>query len=130
MNEDDLTSSLCALTIVDNTVDSVHLTVDTGLLSQEVVCDAGIARRRKLNAFLEECNVMPLNQKRMLPWEEASERTRERCVARTSEIITAVLNTVSVDCSTKSVFDICCVRNRHNNTSFRKCLPRGFGGSL
>ena len=67
MNEDDLTSSLCALTTVDNTVDSSHLTVDTGLLSQEVVCDAGIAHRRKLNAFLEECNVMPLNQKRMLP---------------------------------------------------------------
>ena len=37
---------------------------------------------------------MPLNQKPMLPWEEASERTRERYVARTSEIITAVLNTV------------------------------------
>ena len=31
----------------------------------------------------------------MLPWEEASERTRERYVAHTSEIITAVLNTVS-----------------------------------
>ena len=31
----------------------------------------------------------------MFPWEEASERTRERYVARTSEIITAVLNTVS-----------------------------------
>ena len=95
MNEDDLSSSLCALTTVDNTVDSVHLTVDTGSSSEEAVCDAHIARRRKLNAFLEECNVMPLNQKPMLPWEEASERTRERYVARTSEIITAVLNTVS-----------------------------------
>ena len=38
---------------------------------------------------------MPLNQKPMRPWEEASERTRERYVARTSEIILAVLNTVS-----------------------------------
>ena len=38
---------------------------------------------------------MLLNQKPMLSWEEASERTRERYVARTSEIITAVLNTVS-----------------------------------
>ena len=75
--------------------DSVHLTVDTGSSSEEAVCDARIARRRKLNAFLEECNVMPLNQKPMLPWEEASERTRERYVARTSEIRTAVLNTVS-----------------------------------
>ena len=65
MNEDDLTSSLCALTTVDNTVDSGHLTVDTGSSSEEVVCDARIARRRKLNAFLEDCNVMPLNQKPM-----------------------------------------------------------------
>ena len=38
---------------------------------------------------------MPLNQKLMLPWEEASERARERYVPRTSEIITAVLDTVS-----------------------------------
>ena len=76
---DSLTSSLCALTTVDNTVDSVHLTVDTGSSSEEAVCDARIARRRKLNAFLEECDV---------------------------------------------------IRNRHNNTSFGKHLPRGFGGSL
>ena len=95
MNEDDLSRSFCALTTVDNTVDSVIITVDTGSSSEEAVCDARIARRRKLNAFLEECNVMPLNQKPMLPWEEASERTRERYVARTSEIIAAVLNTVS-----------------------------------
>ena len=53
MNEDDLTSSLCALTTVYNIVDSVHLTVDKGSSSEEAVCDARIARRRKLNA--EEC---------------------------------------------------------------------------
>ncbi|PFX11758.1 hypothetical protein AWC38_SpisGene24407, partial [Stylophora pistillata] len=69
----DLTRSLCALTTVDNTVDSVHLTANTGSSSEEAVCDSRIARRRKLNAFLEECNVMPLNQKPMLPLEEASE---------------------------------------------------------
>ena len=33
---------------------------------------------------------MPLNQKPLLPWEEASERTRERYVARKYEIINAV----------------------------------------
>ena len=94
-SKDNLTHSLCALTTVNDTVDSVHLTADTGSSSEEEVCDARIARRRKLNALLEECNVMPLNQKPLLPCEEASERTRERYVARTSEIITAVLNTVS-----------------------------------
>jgi len=110
VNEDDLTSSLCALTTVDNTVDSDHLTVDTGSLSEEAVFDARIARCCKLNAFLEECNVMLLNQKPMLSREEASERTRERYVTRTSEIITAVLNTVSVECSTKCAFDICTLK--------------------
>ena len=71
MNEDDLTSSLCALTTVDNTVDSVHLIVDKELSSEEAVCDARIACRRKLNAFLEECNVMPLNQNTTPPSENA-----------------------------------------------------------
>ena len=61
VNEDDLTRSLCVLTTVDNTVDSVHLTADTESLSEEVVCDAPTACRRKLNAFLDECNLMPLN---------------------------------------------------------------------
>ena len=62
MNEDNLTHSLCALTTVDDTVDSVHLTTDTGSSSEEAVCNARIARRRKLNAIVKECNVMPLNQ--------------------------------------------------------------------
>ena len=67
MNEDDLTRSLCALTTVDNTVDSVHLTVDIGSPYEEAVCHARIARRCKLNTILEECKVMPLNQNPMLP---------------------------------------------------------------
>ena len=87
---------LCALTTVDNTVDSVHLTADTGSSSEEAVCDVCIACRRKLNAFLEECNIMPLNQKPLLPWEEASERTRERYVARTSEIINIIFHVVII----------------------------------
>lgn len=95
MDEDNLTSLLCALTTNDNTVDSVHLTADTASSSEEAVCDARMVRRRKLNAFLEECRVTPLSRKPMLPWEEASERSREHYVERTSDIIAAVLNTVS-----------------------------------
>lgn len=59
MNEDDLTHLLCALTTVDSTVDSVHLTVETGSSFEEVMCDAHIARCRKLNAFLKKYNVVP-----------------------------------------------------------------------
>ena len=89
--EDNLTSSLCGLRIADNTIDSDLITADTASSSEEAVCDERVVRRRKLNAFLEECRVMPLSRKPMLPWEEASERSKER----TSNIITAVLNTVS-----------------------------------
>ena len=93
--EDNLTSSLCGLRIADNTMDSDHITADTASSSEEAVCDERVVRRRKLNAFLEECRVMPLSRKPMLPWEEASERSKERYIERTSNIITAVLNTVS-----------------------------------
>ena len=34
-----------------------------------------------------------------------------------------------VECSTKFAIDTCCVGNRHDNTSFGKRLPRGFGGT-
>ena len=100
MAEDNLSSSLYGLRIADNTVDSDHITADTASSSEEAVCDERVERRRKLNAFLEECGVMPLSQKPMLPWEEASERSKERYIERTSNIITAVLNTVSEDNAT------------------------------
>ena len=35
-----------------------------------------------------------------------------------------------VECSTKFAFETCCIRNQHDNTSFGKRLPRGFGGGL
>ena len=78
VDEDKLTSSLCALTKADNTTDSVLLTAETASSSDEELCDTRMVRRLKLNAFLEECRVMPLSRTPMLPWEEASERTRER----------------------------------------------------
>ena len=93
--EDNLSSSLCGLRIADNTVDSDHITADTASSSEELVCDERVERRRKLNAFLEECGVMPLSQKPMLSWEEANERSKERYIEHTSNVITAVLNTVS-----------------------------------
>ena len=93
--EDNLSSSLCGLRIADNTVDSDHIDADTASSSQEAVCEERVERRRKLSVFLEECGVMPLSQKPMLPWEEANERSKERYIERTSNIITVVLNTVS-----------------------------------
>ena len=93
--EDNLTSSLCGLRIGDKTVDSDHITDDTAFSSEEVVCDGRVVRRRKLNTFVEEYRLMPLSRKPMVPWEEASERSKEHSIERTSNIITAVLNTVS-----------------------------------
>ena len=43
-------------------------------------------QKAKLNAFLEECNVEPL-VRRWKDWSEANERTQERYVRRSSEIV-------------------------------------------
>ena len=93
--EDNLSSSLCGLRIADNTADSDHITADTASSLEEAVCDERVEGCHKLDAFLKECGVMPLSQMPMLPWEEASERSKERYIERTSNIITAVLNTAS-----------------------------------
>ena len=53
-------------------------------------------RRSKLNAFLEECQIQTLGK----PWLElaqATERTRQRCVQRSSEVISFVLKVVYPD---------------------------------
>lgn len=53
-------------------------------------------RRSKLNAFLEECQIQALG-KPWLEWAQASERTRQRYVRRSSEVISSVLKVVYPD---------------------------------
>lgn len=53
-------------------------------------------RRSKLNAFLEECQIQALG-KPWLDWAQASERTRQRYVQRSSEVISSVLKVVYPD---------------------------------
>ena len=50
-------------------------------------------QRAKLNAFLEECN-MELLGRRWMEWHQESERTQERYVKRSSEIVKSVLSVV------------------------------------
>ena len=50
-------------------------------------------QKAKLNAFLEECNVEPL-VRCWKDWSEANERTQERYVRRSSEIVKSVLSVV------------------------------------
>lgn len=53
-------------------------------------------QKAKLNAFLEECNIEPLGR-RWVEWNQASERTQERYVKRSSEIVKSVLSVVYPD---------------------------------
>lgn len=52
-----------------------------------------MAKRFRLNAFLGECSLQPI-ERPWLQWEKASERTKERYVARSAEIVSSVLDVV------------------------------------
>ena len=52
------------------------------------------ARRQKLNVFLEECGIQPLGRA-WLAWCEIIERTKERYLRQTSEIVSSVLWVIS-----------------------------------
>lgn len=53
-------------------------------------------QKAKLNAFLEKCNIEPLGR-RWKDWNEANERTQERYVNRSSEIVKSVFSVVYPD---------------------------------
>ena len=48
------------------------------------------ARRQKLNVFLEECGIESL-ERPWRDWENITERTRERYLQQTSEIVSSVI---------------------------------------
>lgn len=52
-----------------------------------------LGQRFRLNAFLEECQLKPI-ERPWLDWDKASERTRERYVERSAEIVSSVLEVV------------------------------------
>lgn len=52
-----------------------------------------LGQRFRLNAFLEECQLKPI-ERPWLDWDKASERTRERYVQRSAEIVASVLEVV------------------------------------
>ena len=52
------------------------------------------ARRQKLNVFLEECGIVPLH-KPWREWQNVTERTRERYLQQTSEIVSSVIGVIS-----------------------------------
>ena len=50
-------------------------------------------QKARLNAFLDECNIEPLGR-RWKDWNQCSERTQQRYVERSSEIVKSVLSVV------------------------------------
>lgn len=53
-------------------------------------------QKAKLNSFLEECDIEPLGR-RWMDWHHANERTQERYIKRSSEIVKSVLSVIYPD---------------------------------
>ena len=77
---------------------------DSFLLSSETASTSsssgGVGKyqlqKTKLNSFLEECNIEPLGRQWM-DWHQVNERTQERYIKRSSEIVKSVLTVVYPD---------------------------------
>ncbi|CAB4018789.1 Retrovirus-related Pol poly from transposon 412 [Paramuricea clavata] len=73
---------------------------DTASTTSSSSCDVTdvssslVARRKKLNEYLEACNIHPLKRP-MSDWNQISERTQERYIQKTCEIVSSVLNDIS-----------------------------------
>ncbi|CAB4026632.1 Hypothetical predicted protein, partial [Paramuricea clavata] len=73
---------------------------DTASTTSSSSCDVTdvssslVARRKKLNEYLEACNIHPLKRP-MSDWDQISERTQERYIQKTCEIVSSVLNDIS-----------------------------------
>ena len=80
---------------------SSFLLDDTFLLSSETASTSSSSggdgkyqlQKTKLNSFLEECHIEPLGR-RWMDWHQVSERTQERYIKRSSEIVKSVLTVV------------------------------------
>ena len=53
-------------------------------------------QKAKLNSFLEECDIEPLGR-RWMDWHHVNERTQERYIKRSSEIVKSVLSVIYPD---------------------------------
>jgi hypothetical protein len=54
------------------------------------------AKHEKLNEFIFSCGIEPL-ERRWLKWNETSDRTKQRYIKKSSDIISTVLQTISTD---------------------------------
>ena len=57
---------------------------------------SGNAKREKLNEYLLYCGIEPL-ERRWLKWNETSDRTKQRYIKKSTEIVSSVLQTISID---------------------------------
>ncbi|KAL9970896.1 hypothetical protein ACROYT_G023351 [Oculina patagonica] len=95
-SSDELTEGIRGIKITD---ESYLLSSDAGSEVSSTTDASGAssddcARRQKLNVFLEECGIQPLGRA-WLAWREISERTKERYLKQTSEIVSSVLRVIS-----------------------------------
>lgn len=91
--EDEFAESFSRLQVGDDT----FLSPDTESTSSTHSDDSSTTNpRRKLNDFLVACKIEPL-EKPWLNWQDSSGATRQRYTKKATEIVTAVLKTISPD---------------------------------
>jgi len=77
---------------LDVTFCSQSETTESSSESQKL-SSSDLGRRFKLNSFLQECNLQPI-ERPWLDWEQASERTKHRYVGRAAEVVSSTLNVI------------------------------------
>ena len=68
----------------------------TSTQSDEPTSTPANVKHEKLNGFLLSCGIAPL-EKQWLKWDETSDRTKQRYIKKSTEIVSSVLQTISAD---------------------------------
>ena len=90
---DELADELEALDLQDESNFLSPTETGSTTSSDNILPGSELGRRFKLNAFLEECKLQPI-ERPWLRWDQTSERTRKRYVERSAEIVSSVLNVI------------------------------------
>lgn len=81
---------------LNDETDSFSESASTSSSSDLKSTDMLLVKRKKLEEYLEVCDIEPLG-KPMLGWNEVTERTQRRYAEKTCEIVSSVLNVISPD---------------------------------
>ena len=93
---DEITKSLGLLEVNDSLFSPDEDSITSLSTQSDEPIPHSNAKHEKLNEFLVSCGIEPL-ERRWLKWNEASDRTKQRYIKKSSDIISSVLQTISTD---------------------------------